>query len=110
MPFYLFEAKYTGASIKALVDNPQDREGPAHKLFEAAGAKMHNLFFTFGERDAIVIIEAPDDETMAACALVAGASGAFSSGATTKLMTPAEAKSAMAKAKDVAGAYVPATG
>lgn len=110
MPFYLFEAKYTGAAIRALVDKPQDREPPAKKLFEAAGAKMHSLFFTFGERDAVVLIEAPDDETMAACALVAGASGAFSSGATTKLMTSQEAMSAMAKAKDVGGAYVPATG
>ena len=110
MPFYLFEAKYSGAAIKALVDTPQDREAPAAKLFEAAGAKMHSLFFTFGERDAVVIIEAPDDETMAACALVAGASGAFSSGATTKLMTPKEAMGAMSKAKASASSYVPATG
>ncbi|MBT8474413.1 MAG: GYD domain-containing protein [Alphaproteobacteria bacterium] len=110
MPFYLFEAKYTSAAIKALVDNPQDREAPARKLIESVGGKMHHLFFCMGERDAVVLIEAPDDEAMAACALAVGASGAFSAGSTTKLMTMKEAMSAMKTANAAAKSYVPATG
>lgn len=110
MPFYLFEAKYTAAAIKAMVDKPQDREPPARKLIESLGGKMHHLFFCMGERDAVVLIEAPDDEAMAACALAVGASGAFSGGSTTKLMSSKEAMAAMQKAKDAAKSYVPATG
>ncbi len=110
MPHYLFKGRYTTDSIKAMVDSPQDREAAARPLIEALGGKLHSLFFCFGEEDVFAIIEAPDDEAMAACALVVGASGAFSGGSTTKLMTASEAMAAMSKAKAAAASYKPATG
>ena len=110
MSYYLFQARYTADALKAMVDTPQDREAAARPLIESVGGKLHNLFFCFGAEDVMAIIEAPDDEAMAACALAVGASGAFSSGATTKLMTSAEAMAAMAKAKAAAASYTPATG
>ncbi|MDJ0637556.1 MAG: GYD domain-containing protein [Paracoccaceae bacterium] len=109
MSFYLFQGKYSTASIKAMVANPQDREKEAGKLIDALGGKLHHLFFCFGEDDVIALIEAPDDEAMAACALVVGASGSMSAGATTKLMTSAEAMAAMKKAGAATGAYNPAS-
>ena len=48
MPFYMFQARYTADAIKAMVDNPQDREAAARPLIEAIGGKLHNLFFCFG--------------------------------------------------------------
>ena len=110
MPFYMFQARYTAAAIKAMVDNPQDREAAARPLVEAVGGKLHHMFFCFGAEDVVALIEAPDDKAMAAGALAIGASGAFSSGATTKLMTSTEAMAAMAAAKEAAGSYKPATG
>ena len=110
MPHYMFQARYSTDAIKAMVDNPQDREAAARPLIEALGGKLHKLYFCFGVEDVVALIEAPDDETMAACALVVGASGAFSGGATTKLMTSAEAMAAMKKAKSAQGKYKPATG
>ena len=80
MPFYMFKGKYSTDSIKAMVTNPQDREKEAGKLIEALGGKLHHLFFCFGEDDVIALIEAPDDKTMAAGALVVGASGSMSGG------------------------------
>ena len=110
MPFYLFQGRYTSAALKAMVDSPQDREAAARPLIEAVGGKLHHLFFCFGDTDVIALIEAPDDEAMAACALAVGASGAFGGGATTPLMTSAEAMAAMAKAKTASASYTPATG
>ncbi|MEP2028404.1 MAG: GYD domain-containing protein [Paracoccaceae bacterium] len=110
MPLYMFQARYTTAAIKAMVDNPQDREAPARKLIEALGGKLHNLYFCFGTEDVMVIVEAPDDNAMAACALAVGSSGAFSGGSTTKLMTSQEAIKAMETAKAASGSYKPATG
>ena len=110
MPHYLFQASYTPAALKAMVDNPQDREAAARPLIEAVGGKLHNLFFCFGKDDVMAIIEAPDDDAMAACALVVGGSGAFSSGKTTKLMTSEEAMGAMKAAKAASASYTPATG
>ena len=110
MPFYMFHGRYTTAAIKAMVDNPHDREAAARPLIEALGGKLHNLFFCFGSDDVVAIIEAPDDSAMAACALTVGASGAFSGGATTKLLTAAEAVKAMEKAQSARSSYKPATG
>lgn len=107
MPFYLFKGRYTTDSIKSLVANPEDREIAARKMIEALGGKLHHLFFCFGEEDIIALIEAPDDETMAAGALVVGASGTMAGGATTKLMTSADAMKAMQKAGKATGSYRP---
>lgn len=110
MPYYMFQGRYSTAALKAMVDNPQDREAAARPLIEAIGGKLHSLFFCFGTEDVLAIIDAPDDQAMAACALVIGASGAFAGGATTKLMTSAEAMKAMEKARSARGSYRPATG
>ena len=110
MAYYLFQGSYTPAAIKAMVDKPQDREAAARQLIEEVGGKLHHLFFCFGKDDVVALIEAPDDVAMSAIAMVVGASGAFSSGRTTKLITPSEAQSAMAAAQSAASSYTPATG
>ena len=110
MAYYLFQASYTPDALKAMVDDPQDRETAARPLIEAVGGKLHSLFFCFGKDDVMAIIEAPDDQAMAAAALVVGGSGAFSSGRTTKLMTSAEAMAAMNAARTAAETYTPTTG
>lgn len=109
MPFYLFQGRYTPAALKAMVENPQDREAAARVLIEAVGGKLHNLFFCFGSEDIVALIEAPDDIAMAAGALVVGSSGALSGGSTTKLITAGDAMKAMATAGKVSGAYKPAS-
>lgn len=110
MPFYMFQGRYTANALKAMVDTPQDREAAARPFIESQGGKLHNLFFCFGKEDVVALIEAPDDNAMAACALAIGASGAFSGGATTKLMTSKEAMKAMASAQSASKIYKPATG
>jgi len=110
MAFYLFQASYTPAAIKAMVEDPQDREAAARPLIEAIGGKLHHLFFCFGKYDVVALIEAPDDEAMAAGVMAVGASGAFSGGATTKLMKPQDAMASMATAKSAAGSYTPVIG
>ena len=110
MAFYLFQGSYTPAAIKAMVDNPQDREAAARPLIEAVGGKLHHLFFCFGKYDVVALIEAPDDAAIAACSLAVGASGALSGGATTKLMSASDASAAMAAAKKASANYKPATG
>ena len=110
MPHYMFQGRYTTASLKAMVSSPQDREKAARALIEAMGGKLHSFFFCFGEEDVVAIIEAPDDTAMAACALAVGASGSMSGGATTKLLTSAEAMKAMKAAGDLTSSYKPASG
>ncbi len=110
MAFYLFKANYSVDAIKAMVNEPQDREAAAHQIIEALGGKLHHFFFALGETDIIAIVEIPDDTDMVAGSLIISASGSFSNVSTTKLMTSSEAKEAMSKANAVASAYTPPTG
>lgn len=109
MPFYMFKARYTAEAIKAMVEHPQDREAPARKLVESVGGKLHHLFFCFDRDDIVALLEGPDDQSAAAASMIIGASGAFSGGATTKLMTCEEAMRAMTKAKAAMASYRPPT-
>lgn len=110
MPFYLFQLSYSADAIKAMVARPTDREAAARNIAEAAGGKLHHLFFCFGRHDVVCLFEAPDDKVMAAVAMVVGGSGAAGNVMTTKLMTSAEAMDAMAIAGKATGAYVPPMG
>jgi uncharacterized protein with GYD domain len=110
MPFYMFQARYTSESFKAMIANPHDREAAVKPLIEAAGGTLHHLFFAFGSEDIVAIVEAPDDAAVAATSFVLGASGVLSAGATTKLMTSAEAVAAMQAAGKLAARYQSPTG
>jgi uncharacterized protein with GYD domain len=107
MPFYLYQLTYTPEAVKALVATPSDREAAARKLIEALGGKLHHLFFAFGQHDVICLIEGPDDKMMAAGAMAVAASGTVSSSSTVKLMTSAEAMTAMQTAGKAIGSYRP---
>jgi len=110
MAFYMWQGSYTTEAIKAMVDKPQDRMPAGKALVESAGGTLHHLFFCMGSDDVVAIAEAPDDATMAAVSFALGASGAFSAGRTTKLVTSTEAMAAMQSAQGILKGYTPATG
>jgi uncharacterized protein with GYD domain len=107
MPHYMYQGRYSPDALKAMIGKPQDREASARKLIEAAGGKLVCFYFAFGREDVVAIFEARDDAMMAAVAFTVGASGGFTGGSTTKLMTSNEAMAAMANAKTLAATYQP---
>ena len=107
MSYYLYQLSYSAEATKAMVAKPTDREAAAAKLIEAAGGKLHHLFFAFGNTDVYCLIEAPDDLTVMAIAAAVGASGTVSSAKTTKLFTAKEAMTALTKAGKITGTYRP---
>ena len=110
MSFYLYQLSYSKDAVKAMVANPSDREAAARKLIEALGAKLHHLFFAFGEHDVICLIEAPNDMVMMAGAAAVASAGTVSASSTIKLMTASDAMAAMTLAGKVTGAYQPPHG
>jgi uncharacterized protein with GYD domain len=105
MPFYLLQVAYTPESFKAMIANPSNRKAVAAQVAEAAGAKLREFFFAFGKYDAVVLIEAPNDIAAAGAAMAVAASGGFSAGQTTKLLTAEEAMEAMKVGGTVAATY-----
>ncbi len=109
MPLYMYQAAYTPESWAAQIKNPQDRvETVARTVCEAAGAKLVGGWLCFGDYDLVIIVDAPNNESMAAIALAAGAGGAFKASKTTVLMTATDGVGALKKAQEVAKAYSPA--
>ena len=110
MPFYMLQVAYTPESFKAMLANPADRRAAADKVAGAVGGKVHEFFFAFGKYDAVLIIEAPDDVAVAGAMMGVAASGGFSGGKTTKLLTSDEAMAAMRTGAKVAAAGYRAPG
>ena len=105
MSLYMFKATYTSASIKAMVENPTDRSGIIAKACDTFGGKMLQFLMAFGEDDAIVICELPDDVTAAAIAAQVAASGGCSRINTTQFLSVEDWVKACTMARDVSSGY-----
>ena len=105
MPLYLGRFRYTQSAIKAMVDNPQDRERAAVEVAESLGSKLIGFWFAFGDFDGAFVLDAPDNTTAAALAMTVGGSGALTDIQTTVLLDMNEAQEAMRKA--AAASYRP---
>ena len=98
MARYLIEAAYSRQGISDLIKTPQDRAEAVRPAIERMGGKMESFYFAFGDYDAVVIAELPDNVAAAALAMAVGSSPGVSRYKTTVLMTMSEAMEAMGKA------------
>jgi uncharacterized protein with GYD domain len=88
MPKYLFEARYTAEGAKGVArEGGTGRRDAVAKMTEGLGGKLEAFYYAFGDIDAYVIVDLPDNVTVAAAALAVNQGG----GATLKtvvLLTP----------------------
>ncbi len=98
MPFFLHQVSYTPDALARLIANPHDRFEAVRGPIEKHGGKIKDSYFAFGQHDAVLITEMPDNVSAAAIALAFAAGGALRNCQTTALMTNAEALDAMRKA------------
>ena len=97
MPKYLIEASYTTEGAKGLLkDGGTKRRQAAEQAIKSAGGKLEAFYFAFGDRDAFLIVDAPDHATVAAASLAVNASGAVHT-KTVVLLTPEELDAASKK-------------
>ncbi|MGC2330988.1 MAG: GYD domain-containing protein [Candidatus Acidiferrales bacterium] len=98
MSLYLIQAAYSQEALRAMTQNPQDRTSALRGPVESLGGKIHSLFLSFGEYDAVLLLEMPSNVAAAAIALALGAGGACKSIQTTPLLTVAEGIEALKQA------------
>src|SRR5262245_32337132 len=109
MPQYLYQVAYTSESLAAQIKSPQDRLDTVGKqIAEAAGARNPPGGCSYGEYDVSVIVDAPDEVTMAAVAVAIAAGGAVRAAKTTPLLSGAQWVAALKKAPAVSAQYRPA--
>jgi uncharacterized protein with GYD domain len=100
MSKFLFEASYTLDGIKGVQSaGGSSRRDAVAKVAESVGGKLESFYFAFGECDAYVIVDLPDNESAAAVALAVNAAG----GATVRtvvLLAPDEVDDAAKRSVD----------
>jgi uncharacterized protein with GYD domain len=98
MAKFLLHASYTAEGTKGLIaEGGTRRRDAAVKAIKAAGGKVEAFYFAFGTADAIVLIDLPDNVSVAAASLAINASGVVTAN-TTVLLTAAEMDEATKKA------------
>jgi uncharacterized protein with GYD domain len=95
---YLIQAAYSQEGLRAMLQNPQDRTSALRAPIESLGGKIHHLFMSFGDYDAVLLIEMPTNVAAAAIAIAVAAGGAVKDIKTTPLMTVAEGVEALKQA------------
>ncbi len=109
MALYMHQFAYTPKSWSAQIKNPDNRiEKVGRSVCEAAGGKFVGGWLCFGEYDAVLIADMPNEESMAGLAVAVSGGGALKAAKTTVLMTGAQGVEALKKAGTVAQTYRPA--
>ena len=88
MPTYIAMLKWTPQGLQNVKQSPS-RLDAARKGFEAAGVKMKDFYMVTGQYDLIVVLDAPDDASLAKAILTASSLGSISS-ETCRAFTEAE--------------------
>jgi uncharacterized protein with GYD domain len=108
MPSYMIQISYNPETLAGFVKKPTDRTEVISKLAQKIGGKLAGSWFSFGDYDAVIIIEGSDNVSAAACSLAVSSSGAFKAFKTTPLLNVDEAMAAMKKAGSLG--YKPPSG
>jgi len=98
MPLFLSQVAYSVEGWQALVSNPQNRVDAIRPVVEKLGGRLINAYFSFGDYDIILLVEAPDNASAAALVIAAAAGGAVKSIKTTPLLEVSEGLEAIRKA------------
>ena len=97
MPKYLFQANYVGEGVKGLLkEGGSSRRAAVEKAAQSLGGKLEAFYYAFGDIDAYVIVDLPDNATATALALTVNSSG-VTVVKTTVLMTPEDVDAAVKK-------------
>ncbi len=97
MPKYLVQANYVSEGLKGLLkEGGTSRRDEVEKAIKSVGGTLEAFYYAFGETDAYIIAEAPDNVSAAALGLMVNASGTVTC-KTTVLLTPQEIDEAAKK-------------
>jgi uncharacterized protein with GYD domain len=100
MPKFLVKASYTPQGAQGVLkEGGSSRRDTVDALISGMGGTLESFYFAFGEADAYVTAELPDNLSAAAVALAVNSTGAAEV-STVVLMTPEEVDEATKKTVD----------
>ncbi len=97
MPKYLIQASYTVQGTQGVIkEGGSGRKAAVEQLVQSAGGRLESIYFAFGDTDAFVVADLPDNASAAAVSLAVTAAGGAAV-RTTPLMTVEEMDAASKK-------------
>jgi uncharacterized protein with GYD domain len=97
MPKYLITGSYTAEGLRGLQkDKASGRRQAVTAAVEGLGGKVEGTYYAFGQHDVYVIVDIPDNASMAAIGIAVSAAGLVRAH-TTALLTVDEVDQALAK-------------
>ena len=93
MPTYISLCRWTAQGASAIKESPS-RLDAARKAFADAGVKIVNFYMTTGTHDLVIIMEAPDDNTLAKAMLATLSKGSITT-QTSRAFTEEEYRALM---------------
>ena len=82
MPKYLVRANYTQSGLRGLLaEGGTGRKRAVSELIASVGGTVESMYFAFGDTDAFIVVDAPDNVTVAGVVMLVTAAG----GATTSV-------------------------
>jgi uncharacterized protein with GYD domain len=107
MATYMIQISYTPEHFAALGKQPRDRTEDIRGILQRTDGRLIGFWYSFGDQDAVLIFEAPNEKAAAAAVLTGISGGHIRSSKTTQLLHPKDAVEAMSQA---AGANFQAPG
>jgi uncharacterized protein with GYD domain len=98
MASYLVQASYTSDALASLIKSQENRTEIVKKTAKKLGGKLTGSWLSFGEYDVVMVVEMPDNVSMASFAIAAAAGGSLKSVKTTPLISTEDAMAAVKKA------------
>ena len=103
MAKYLIQATYSAEGFKGVAkDKASGRKAALEKALASVGARLDAFYYSFGDHDAVLIVDAPDNATVAAVGMAACSTG-LARTSTTPLLTIEEADHAVKKSVKYSG-------
>lgn len=93
---------YTPEAWARLIKKPEDRREVARAVIEKLGGKLQGFWYSFGQQDGVLLIEAPNNVSAAAFSVGISAAGSLRSAETTVLVTVEETIEMLKKAQTIA--------
>ena len=98
---------YTPETWNQMMMKPGDRAAAIRDATETVGGSLESLYFMFGDRDGIVVFNAPDADSAAAVSIAVSSTGAFSHIETRQLIAPEDLPRVLEKSATLREAYRP---
>jgi uncharacterized protein with GYD domain len=100
MPKFLIQASYTQKGVEGVLSKGgSSRRDAVEETIRSLGGQLESFYFSFGDQDAIVIADLPDNEAAAAVALAVNAAGGAAA-TTVVLLTPEQVDEAVKRSVD----------